>query len=355
MAGGVSEPDEANVLLANSLKTVLKSKLFGPAHTESRTAWRSLVDTLGAAERLYVSPAKGFGLGPRRHAEAEVAEGLRYVAHVIRLSFELFLESDPIESPRFVRFVSPHLKMLGDNPDAYYFISQVDPSASYLVSGCRTEVYFSLSVHAEQRPGEAFQRVVADVNDASLKRDNGGCWQLLLSAGSAPPTSLPEGATWLGLPSTSATVVTRHYFETNPPAQLSQKISNGIRLSIQRWGDAEPTAAHEQSASDVRMARSLAAVDKFVRDHTVNMPLPDPSTAPPFFSLEPNVIGKPMKWKGEDQGMGAVDIAYGAGRFLLKPGHGLVIRGRIPKCRFANVVLWNRYAGIAVDLRSRRG
>ena len=29
--------------------------------------------------------------------------------------------------------------------------------------------------------------------------------------------------------------------------------------------------------------------------------------------------------------------------FVLKPDEALVIRGRFPKCRFANVVLWNRY------------
>ena len=50
----------------------------------------------------------------------------------------------------------------------------------------------------------------------------------------------------------------------------------------------------------------------------MDMPLPDPTTAPPFFSLTPNVIGPPMKWAREAEGMGAVDIAYGAGRFLLK-------------------------------------
>ena len=70
----------------------------------------------------------------------------------------------------------------------------------------------------------------------------------------------------------------------------------------------------------------------------MDMPLPDPTTAPPFFSLVPNVIGPPMKWAREAEGMGAVDIAYGAGRFLLKPGEALVVRGKMPRCKFANVV-----------------
>ena len=57
----------------------------------------------------------------------------------------------------------------------------------------------------------------------------------------------------------------------------------------------------------------------------------------------PNTIGPPQKWSRDAAGMGAVDIAYGAGRFLLRPGERLLIRGRLPPCRFANVVLWNRY------------
>ena len=31
------------------------------------------------------------------------------------------------------------------------------------------------------------------------------------------------------------------------------------------------------------------------------------------------------------------------GRFELAPGEALVMRGTIPKCRFANVMLWNKH------------
>jgi hypothetical protein len=31
------------------------------------------------------------------------------------------------------------------------------------------------------------------------------------------------------------------------------------------------------------------------------------------------------------------------GPYLLKPDEALVMSGRLPKCRFANVVLWNRW------------
>jgi hypothetical protein len=39
----------------------------------------------------------------------------------------------------------------------------------------------------------------------------------------------------------------------------------------------------------------------------------------------------------------AVDNAYSMGPFVLKPDEALVMSGRLPKCSFANVVLWNRW------------
>ena len=41
--------------------------------------------------------------------------------------------------------------------------------------------------------------------------------------------------------------------------------------------------------------------------------------------------------------MGAVDIAYAAGRFRLEDDEALILKGAVPRCRFGNVVLWNRF------------
>ena len=338
MAGGERDPVAADETMADAMKAVLWSKLFGVTHTGARGGWRDLVSALGAAEREYLSPSYGLGLGPREHAEAEIGEGTRYLSAVTRLALELHLE----EAPRFVRMVSPTLKLLGDNPDAMYYIARVDPSRRYRVEGCRDddEVYFSLSVHAAARKGEAFQRVVADLNDAAIAtaRTAAGRRCFTVAIGGPEPS---DGTNWLRLPAEAATVVTRSYFELDPPAQINAVGRRGLDLRIvEVAGDAAPPPA---LPADGEVAARLAAAAEFVRAHTVNMPQPDPTTAPPFFSLLPNFIGKPAKWSADAQGMGAVDIAYGAGRFLLRPGERLLIRGRLPPCRFANVVLWNRY------------
>mmetsp|Transcript_17773 Transcript_17773/g.43472 ORF Transcript_17773/g.43472 Transcript_17773/m.43472 type:complete len:230 (+) Transcript_17773:829-1518(+) len=134
---------------------------------------------------------------------------------------------------------------------------------------------------------------------------------------------------------------------------MDPQIERSIRLSI---SSLDEDANIESTPNDAEMARRLQLVAKFVRAHSTERPRQDPTKAPPWFSFVPNRIGEPTLWsnKGnnDDGGMGAVDIAYGAGFFRLGQDEGLEITGRIPKCKFANVVLWNRFLQ-TLDYRSR--
>jgi hypothetical protein len=49
----------------------------------------------------------------------------------------------------------------------------------------------------------------------------------------------------------------------------------------------------------------------------------------------------------------AMDIAYTMAPYLLGPDKALVITGRFPECKFANVCLWNRYIQ-SYDYNNRR-
>ena len=338
MAGGGRAGAE---VMADAILTTLWSKVFGVQDTRSRLAWRGLTDALAAAEDRYLSPSWGFGLGPDTFAAIEIAEGLRYVAHVTRLALDVYLE----ESPRFVRMVSPTLKLLGDNPDAVYHMANlrldggIGGGGEFVVEGCRgkEEVYFSLSVHAPSLTGGAFERVIRDVNDETIAFDSDGCYRLHLSP-RKPDEAVLEGSTWLETPREASSLVTRHYFRSWPPAAIHQEVN----LSI--WYTGEEKSLVPKPISDEAMAHRIDLATDFIRRHTILMPQPDPTTAPPFFSLEPNQIGIPQKWSDADtDGMGAVDIAYAAGRFRLEEGEALILEGSVPRCRFANVVLWNRY------------
>jgi hypothetical protein len=80
----------------------------------------------------------------------------------------------------------------------------------------------------------------------------------------------------------------------------------------------------------------------------------DPALLPPWVSLTPNQFPQPRKDDSNTKvGFAAKDNVYSMAPFVLAPDEALVIRGRFPKCRFANVVLWNRHTH-SFDYRYRR-
>jgi hypothetical protein len=62
---------------------------------------------------------------------------------------------------------------------------------------------------------------------------------------------------------------------------------------------------------------------------------------PPFVSIVPNQFPKPVK--PGDFGLAAFDAAYSMAPYLIGPDDALVMTGRWPRCRCANVSLWNRH------------
>ncbi len=64
-----------------------------------------------------------------------------------------------------------------------------------------------------------------------------------------------------------------------------------------------------------------------------------------WISLEPNTFPKPGQWASAagDNAYGNTHAWYCSGRYDLQPDEALVITGRFPGCRFANVVLWNSF------------
>ena len=64
----------------------------------------------------------------------------------------------------------------------------------------------------------------------------------------------------------------------------------------------------------------------------------------PFVAKETNTLPTPYSFR--DSGLpvpGAADIHYSLGRWLLAPDEALVITGTLPRCAFANVMLWNAH------------
>ena len=62
---------------------------------------------------------------------------------------------------------------------------------------------------------------------------------------------------------------------------------------------------------------------------------------PPFVSVVPNRFPQPTK--PGNLGLAAFDAAYSMAPFLIGPEDALLLRGRWPHCRCANVSLWTRH------------
>jgi hypothetical protein len=115
--------------------------------TESRKAWSELLALLADADARY--------LGKEWNIEraGDIADGHRFLMHVLHSGMEQWLEADPAR-PRAVRFVTPTLKLLGDNPDAIYYTAPLDPKRRYRVRGnTGGAVYTSAHDRGRQRRG----------------------------------------------------------------------------------------------------------------------------------------------------------------------------------------------------------
>jgi hypothetical protein len=74
------------------------------------------------------------------------------------------------------------------------------------------------------------------------------------------------------------------------------------------------------------------------------MPAPGEAPAYAFVSRVPNALPKPASFGATGVAtLGAVDLFYAMCPYLLGPDDALVMAGRLPACRFANVMLWNMH------------
>jgi hypothetical protein len=295
-----------------------------PVQTASRTALAELIGVLQQVDQVYLSPARGI-----RSAE-DVSDGHRFLLHALAGGLEQYAERDSLR-PVFTRIVTPWRKFLGDNPDAVYYTAPVRGDRSYRVRGKTAgAVYTSFTVEGGNADGSYPKRVIAALNDGQMKIGRDGSYELIVSAQKQP-------GNWLKLEPDAGTVTTRHYFENEHSAAADLQLQ--IPLSIEPLDDPGPPPRPDDAA----IAERIRWVANFVRGASLDQPLPDPKKLPPFVSLVPNTLGKPTKWNPKDGGFGAVDNAYSMGPFLLEPDQVLLIEGQMPKCRFANVMLWNRY------------
>lgn len=310
----------------------VKTKIFGPRKTESRKQFRRLLDVLKEVDGEYCAPQR------RILTDTEIAECHRYVTHLLASAFTEYYEAD-LDHPQFEGIVGPRMKLLGDNPDAFYYGTVFNADRDFIVTGrLQGEVYWSLTVYQADCVGCFSSLVLADINHSnlkSLKKD--GSFEIVVSKKIKPEG---EHRDWISINSIALNsypqIITRHYYEQEVCAQLDPNLKQNLSIhAMESIGSRNPL-------TDTDGAVKLERVHRFVRSHTVEM-LQDPSKAPSWFSFTPNKFGPAVLFRNEVVGLGAVDIVYSAGPWSLKnpDEEGVIIEALMPKAKFVNIVLWN--------------
>lgn len=302
--------------------------------SESRAAYHALLETLAELDRAHLGAACGL------EDPSDLASGLRFLVHLLGGGLDLAFEADP-QRPAFRPTMSAGRRFYGDNPDAIYQSTTIDPTLAYRIRGRLGDaVYTSFTVEGGGPLDERYPpgRVVASLNDARFGADAEGRYALVASV---EPWTGP--GVWLPLASDACSIVTRHYFEGDEPVDRRRSIP----LDIEPIGPsgtnvrtATPPFAAAFARDDAAVARGLRRVANFVRGLSADYGRYGPVID--FASREPNRFGPPSGWSGEP-GHGPVDQSNLWAPFALEDGEALVIEGRLPRCRFANLGVWNRH------------
>lgn len=295
---------------------------MGEEMSEARRAFDELVRTLQEAVERYCGAEWGLT------APDDVAGGIRVLAHLLEGGLVGHFEDDP-RQPVFRQIVTSTRKSLGDNADAVYFDAAVDPQFAYRITG-RTAgaVYVSFTVEAGGAGGAFPKRTAGVVNDTDFDVDADGRFEIFLGGP-------PRERNWMDLAGDATRITSRHYFEQKRAAAIPPVADLALEIELADGPTRLPPPTDESVAAGLRR------VERYVRTRSLEQARPGEGSQPAFVSREPNVFPDPVP--PGDHALAAADAAYSMAPYLLGPGEALVMSGRWPVCRCANVSLWNRH------------
>ena len=292
----------------------------------SATAMQELLRSIGELQARYLCPAYGITTAQ------DLAEGQRLVLHLLNTAINFWLEADP-ERPDWTPYVAPARKLLGDNPDALYYFAPVRGDRSYRIRGNLAGATFtSFTVEGGSAGGNAAASSTGALDDTHMAVDPDGNYEIIASA------TRPASGNWLQLAPDSGQITTRHYYESR------NCIVNQTAFQVPLRIEAIDPPPLSPAPDDAEIARRIATVSRFV-GAMLAVTLASASAGdrtPAWFSRVPNVFNAPGQWSSET-GYGNLHAHYCAAPFVLRPDEALLIEGELPQCRFANLVLWNRY------------
>ena len=172
--------------------------------TETEAAFAELLETVSATHARMVEQLAD---DPQTLLEAH-----KWVLSILQVAAEVNLWADK-GRPRFVEIVGPYRKWGGDNSDAFYCYSPIDPTRTYRVRlDPGDAVYMSLTVYGGPDDGRYSTRIVGSANSEGVERDEEGAIHIVIS----PDDPGEAGVLWIRLEPDAVAAITRDYL--NDPA-----------------------------------------------------------------------------------------------------------------------------------------
>jgi hypothetical protein len=290
---------------------------------QAAVAYAELSAVLAEIDSKYIGPDRGM------HSEQERAAGRYLVANALQHGFQCWFDVDP-QRPQFQRWLGPTKKLLGDNPDAVYYGAITDPAGSYRIRGnVHGACYTSFSVEAGAQQGNLSKGVVSTLNDDEFEVAADGSFEIIASPD-------PQPRNWLRLESDAGSITTRHYWE------WTRSVAADPTFHVPLWIEPIEDPGPQPPMDDAAIAAGIRRVINFVLGATLDFPELPAEVMPAWVSNEVNRFDNSAYDESNTEiGYAAKDNAYLQARYELGPDDALVMRGRFPRCRFANVVLWN--------------
>jgi len=320
--------DRRNVLKGAALgglaSGLLSPQLLAAAETrpagQASAAMAELQQTLDQLEAAFATDTW------KLRTPQDFAEARRALLHILMHGLESWLEADP-ERPFFTPFINQHKKLLGDNPDARYFSAVIDENHRYRIRGNLADATYT-SFTVELGAGSEGDGLGATLNDTEFEADANGNYDIIASAQEVK-------GNWLRLPPGATSITSRHYYERE--RSINNDRLHHIPITIENLAPVKPRPL----PSDEDIAAGIRRVTRFVRGNMIPM---GGDNGPAWVSRVPNEFAPPVKDDSHEAiTYAARDNVYSMAPFVLGPKQALIIRGRFPRCRFANVVLFNRF------------